>query len=87
MNSTRAQEIIDALAVKGVHLPCPRCEHTEFDVIAEPALITKDGGYFSSDEKLSTALIACRRCGHLSSHVLNVLLEQPTDIPNALAVA
>ena len=74
MEATRVQEIIRALKSKG-ELPCPRCEHTVFDVIAEPEMVLEEGGYFTSPVKLATALVACRRCGYLSSHVLKVLLE------------
>ncbi|MBY0456178.1 MAG: hypothetical protein K2V38_02450 [Gemmataceae bacterium] len=75
MEQERAKRIIDALASKKVDLPCPRCGYTEFDVIAEPDLVVREGGLFSASERLATALIACRRCGFLSCHALKVLLE------------
>lgn len=77
MEKERAEQIIAALQRKGVDLPCPRCGHTAFDVVGEPDLLLKEGGWVTSSEVLPTALIACRWCGFLCRHALRVLLEPP----------
>ncbi len=80
--------IIAALKRVGANQPCPRCGNTEFSVLNgyDNVWITQtiDGNLFPGGPRgpafsVPSALLACTRCGYLSTHALGALGLLPPD--------
>lgn len=75
MEKGRLQKIVSALEAKKARLPCSRCGHRAFEVVAEthmsiqanPAILNVGG------PSLRSVLVACANCGHVWAHALGPL--------------
>jgi ribosomal protein S27AE len=88
LNQTDQDSIIEALKRVGANQPCPRCGNTEFSVLNgyDNVLISQtiDGHLFPGGPRAPTfsvpaALLACTRCGYLSTHALGALGLLPPE--------
>ncbi|MBF0539037.1 MAG: hypothetical protein HQL03_12390 [Nitrospirae bacterium] len=75
----KKQEMLDGIAnmlrKKDVNKPCPRCGSNEFTVI-DKGFITLQGNFDTvrlNGPYISTAIIACNHCGHITQHALGPL--------------
>ena len=70
------QEIVEKLRDRGASLPCPRCGNTHFQLLDgyfnQPLQPAFDGLYLGGTS-IPSVVIACDRCGFLSSHALGAL--------------
>jgi uncharacterized Zn finger protein len=79
MDKLRTDQIINALKMKGVNKPCPRCSSTHFSVLAESAIQIQNemGTYVVGGPIVPVAVIACNNCGYLTQHALGSLEISP----------
>lgn len=72
------EEILEALKLNGVNLPCPRCSNSDFSLLEgyflQP-LIQKDTdiGQFATLPQIPSVVIMCNKCGYLSQHATEKL--------------
>ncbi|WP_126401863.1 hypothetical protein [Blastochloris tepida] len=69
-------------------LRCLRCGHDKFYLLEENIYLAKqDGSLFRKEinifkaERPSITTLACARCGHLESHMTEILVSAPKPIP------
>lgn len=79
MEEAKKLKIIDALKVKGVNLPCPRCGSKSFQVIGATLLQLNDNpnSVVLGGPSVPAAVVACSNCGYLTNHALGALGLMP----------
>ena len=81
-NHSRNVELVEALKKKGATNSCARCGRTHFEIVGECAVPVTDT--VNSNNKLaslfpqnvSTVVVACSYCGHLSHHAIGILFTE-----------
>lgn len=75
METERQRRIINALNMKGVNRPCPRCGNPNFEVVGESVVSLQEspGTFTIGGPAIPVALVACNNCGYLTEHALGPL--------------
>jgi predicted nucleic-acid-binding Zn-ribbon protein len=73
----RRAQILDALRQASATLPCPRCGHTHFSLVdgylIENLQKQTRNVVVSGDNRFTSIVMTCDRCGYMARHALDVL--------------
>lgn len=81
MKTPSNDDIVNALKLKGVVKPCPRCGNEGFillDGLTLHSMQDETGTFVLGGRTVPAILTACQNCGYLSQHALLTLFP-PTD--------
>lgn len=81
MDKEKKTEIAQQLKNKGVHLPCPRCNAVNFEVVGQTSLPLHENLSVMNlkTSAVPAAMIACSNCGFITFHALGSLHLIPKD--------
>ena len=71
----RLAQIVAAMESKNAKLPCSRCGHKAFEVVAESytPIQSNPNTFAIGGPTLPSVIIACANCGHIWTHALGPL--------------
>lgn len=85
MSEEQQRSIIDALKVRGVNRPCPRCGNVSFTLVdgyLNQIVQQNIGGIVIGGPTVPSVITTCNKCGFLSQHALGALGLLPKEMTN-----
>ena len=82
LSQTQKENIIKALADRGVKLPCPRCGKNSFTLLDgyfNQTIQTQLGGMVIGGPSVPSVVVVCTNCGYLSQHAIGTLGLLPKE--------